>query len=69
LELCHHSKTSYTSQRASIKPYTTNDMLHMMLEMEYVMPMILVLEMYYLVHCFQICLHVGVAPPPMLGTT
>jgi len=41
-------------------------MFHMMLEMEYIMPMIPALEMYYLVHRFQICLRVGVAPP-MLG--
>jgi len=38
----------------------------MMLEMEYNMPMIPIPSMYYLVHHFQICLQVGVAPP-MLG--
>jgi hypothetical protein len=42
-------------------------MFHIILEMEYIMPLILVLDMYYLVHCFQICLWVGVALP-MLGT-
>jgi hypothetical protein len=42
-------------------------MFHMMLEMEYIMLMILVLDMYYLVHHFQIYLRVRVAPP-MLGT-
>jgi hypothetical protein len=41
-------------------------MFHMMLEMEYIMQMIPALEMYYLVHHFQICLLVGVALP-MLG--
>ncbi len=41
-------------------------MLHMMLEMEYIMPVIHVPEMQYMVHCFRICLWVGVAPP-MLG--
>ncbi len=41
-------------------------MLHMMLEMEYIMPVVLAHEMQYLVHCFQICLRVGVAPR-MLG--
>ncbi len=35
----------------------------MMLEMEYIMPMIPTLEMYYLVHRFQICRWEGVAPP------
>jgi hypothetical protein len=54
------------AERASIRPYTRNDMLHMMLKMEYIMPMIPALEMYYFEHCFQICLWVGVAPP-MLG--
>jgi hypothetical protein len=42
-------------------------MLHMMLEMEYIMPMIPAPEMYYLMHCFQFYLRVGVTPP-MLGT-
>jgi hypothetical protein len=37
-----------------------------MLEMEYIMPTILTLEMYYLMHHFQIYLSIGVAPP-MLG--
>jgi hypothetical protein len=41
------------AERACIKPYTRNDMLHMMLEMEYIMPVILVAEMYYLMHHFQ----------------
>ncbi len=41
-------------------------MFHMKLEMEYIMPVIPAPEMYYLVHCFQICLQVGVTPP-MLG--
>jgi len=44
-----------------------NDMFHMMLEMEYKMLVIPTLEMFYLVHCFQICLQVGITPP-MLGT-
>jgi hypothetical protein len=33
---------------ACIKPYMRNDMFHMMLEMEYTMQVILVLEMFYL---------------------
>jgi len=59
-------RTSYVTERVGIRPYMRNDLLHMMLEMEYIMPMIPTLEMYYLVHCFQICRWVGVAPP-MLG--
>ncbi len=55
------------AKRASIGPYTRNDMLHMMLEMEYIMPIIPTLGMYYLMHQFQICLQIKVAPP-MLGT-
>jgi len=39
------------AKRASIRPYTKNDMLHMMLEMECIMPY-LAPKMYYLVHCF-----------------
>ncbi len=35
-------------ERACIKPYMRNDMFHMMLEMEYTMQVILVLEMFYL---------------------
>ncbi len=37
-------------ERASIRPYTENDMLHMMLEMEYIMPIIPTFRMYYLMH-------------------
>jgi hypothetical protein len=66
LELCHQVEHPKLVERVGIRPYMRNDMLHMMLEMEYIMPMIPNLEMYYLVHCFQICLWVGVAPP-MLG--
>jgi hypothetical protein len=39
----------------------------MMLKMEYIMPLILASEMYYLMHHFQIYLRVGVALP-MMGT-
>ncbi len=53
-------------ERVGIRFYTRNDMLHMMLKMGYIMPVIPALEMYYLVHCFQICLRIGVTPP-MLG--
>jgi len=66
LELCHQVEHPTLVERVGIKPYTKNDMLHMMLEMEYIMRMIPTLEMYYLVHYFQICLQVGIAPP-MLG--
>ncbi len=55
------------TERASIRPYTINDMLHMMLKMEYIMLVIPAPKMYYLMHHFQICLQVGVALP-MLGT-
>ncbi len=48
------------------KLYTKNDMLHMMLEMEYIMPVIRAPEMYYRMHHFQIYLRVGITPP-MLG--
>ncbi len=51
------------AERASIRPYTKNDMFHVMLEMEYIMPMNPTHEMYYLMHCFQICLRIGLAPP------
>jgi hypothetical protein len=51
----------------SIGPYTRNDMLHMMSEMEYIMPMIRVPKMYYLMHRFLICLQIGVTPPMFGG--
>ncbi len=44
------------AKRTGIKPYTRNDMFHMMLEMEYIMPIILAPKMYYLMHHFQISL-------------
>jgi hypothetical protein len=40
-----------------------SDMVHMMLKLEYVLPLLPNLETYYLLHCFQICLRVGVALP------
>jgi hypothetical protein len=40
------------AKRIGIRPYTKNDMFHMMLEMEYIMPIILSHEMYYLMHHF-----------------
>jgi len=33
----------------------------MMLELEYVLPLLPNLKTYYMLHCFQICLKVGVA--------
>jgi hypothetical protein len=54
-------------EKACIRPCMRNEMFHMILEMEYIMPMILIPEMYDLVHQFQIYLWVGVVPP-MLGT-
>jgi hypothetical protein len=48
------------AERVGIRPYTRNDMLHMMLEMEYIMPMIHALEKYYIMHRFQIYLGVKV---------
>jgi hypothetical protein len=38
-----------------------SDMVHMMLKLEYVSPLLPNLETYYLLHCFHICLRVGVA--------
>jgi hypothetical protein len=53
------------AKSAGIRPYTINDIFHMMLEMEYIMLVILAPEMYYQMHCFQICLQC--VTPPMLG--
>ncbi len=44
------------AERTSTSRYTKNDMFHMILEMEYIMPMIPTLEVCYLMHRFQICL-------------
>jgi hypothetical protein len=60
-------RTSYIDKKVSVKPYTRNYMLHVMLKMEYIMLMILALEMYYLMHHFQIYLRVGITLP-MMGT-
>jgi hypothetical protein len=48
-------------EKASVKPYSKNIMVHMMVELEYVLPLLPNLETYYLLHCFQVCLRVGVA--------
>jgi hypothetical protein len=42
------SRKSYTN-RTCIKPYTINDMFHMMLEMEYIVLVIHVFKIYYLI--------------------
>jgi hypothetical protein len=47
--------------KASVKPYSKNDMVHMMLQLEYVLPLLPNPETYYLLHCFQIFLRVGLA--------
>jgi len=49
------------AEKASVKPYSKNDMVHMMLELEYALPLLLNLETYYMLHHFKICLRVGVA--------
>jgi hypothetical protein len=38
-------------------------MVHMMLELKYVLPLLPNLETYYLLHHFQICLKVGITLP------
>jgi hypothetical protein len=48
-------------EKASVKPYSNSDMVHMMLELEYVLSLLLNPETYYLLHHFQICLRVGIA--------
>jgi hypothetical protein len=63
LWMWHINKHPTPTKIAGVRPYMKNDMLHMMLEMEYIMLVIPTHEMYYLVHRFQICLRVGVAPP------
>ncbi len=49
------------AKKASVKSYSKNDMVHMMLELEYALPLLLNLETYYMLHHFKICLRVGVA--------
>lgn len=42
------------AKKASVKSYSKSDMVHMMLELEYVLPLLPNLETYYLLYCFQI---------------
>jgi hypothetical protein len=55
------------TKKASVKPYSKSDKVHMMLELEYVLPLLPNLETYYLLYYFQICLKVGVALPILGG--
>lgn len=55
------------AEKASVKFYFKNEMVHMMLELEYVLPLLLNPKTYYLLQCFQICLKVGVALPVLGG--
>ncbi len=54
-------------EKENVKPYSKNDMVHMMLELEYVLQLLPNLGTYYLLHYFQICLRVGVALPILGG--
>ncbi len=47
-------------EKASVKLYTKNDMVHMMLKLKYVLPLLLNPKTYYLLHHFQICLRVRI---------
>ncbi len=53
-------------KQVSIKPYFWSDTMHMMLEMGYVFSLLSNPEVYYLLHCLQVCFRIGVAPP-MIG--
>ncbi len=55
------------AEKKNVRSYFKNDMVHMMLELEYVLPLLPNLETYYLLHRFQICLKVGVALPILKG--
>jgi hypothetical protein len=39
-------------EKASVKPYSKIDMVHMMLELEYALPLLPNLETYYMLHHF-----------------
>ncbi len=49
------------AKKANVKLYSKSDMAHMMLELEYALPLLPNLKTYYLLHHFHICLRVGVA--------
>jgi hypothetical protein len=49
------------AEKKNVRSYFKNDMVHMMLELEYALPLLLNLETYYMLHHFKICLRVGVA--------
>ncbi len=55
------------AKKASVRPYSRSDMVHMMLELEYVLPLLPNPKTNYLLHCFQICFQVGVALPILGG--
>jgi hypothetical protein len=54
-------------KKASVKLYSNSDMVHMMLELKYVLPLLPNLKTYYLLHRFQICLRIGVTLPILGG--
>ncbi len=47
-------------EKTNVKLYSKSDMVHMMLELEYVLSLLPNLETYYLLHHFLICLKVRV---------
>jgi hypothetical protein len=46
-----------------MKPCSLNDILHILKELEYILPIILHLEEYYFIYHLQTCFLVGFAPP------
>jgi hypothetical protein len=54
-------------EKANVKPYSKSDMVHMLLQLKYVLPLLPNLKTYYILHRFQICSKVGVACPILGG--
>jgi hypothetical protein len=46
-----------------LKPCSLNDVLHILKVLEYALPIILHLEVYYFIYWLQTCILVGFAPP------
>jgi hypothetical protein len=48
-------------EKASVKPNFKSDMVHTMLELQYIIPLLLNPKTYNLLHCFQVCFRIRIA--------
>jgi hypothetical protein len=54
---------TFDAKVMGMKPCSMSDVVHILKELEYTLPIILHPEEYYFIYCLQMCLLVGFTPP------